>query len=149
MQSKEYGLIAVDELAKHLTLDTMTLDIEQPKELSVHVSTRQPSDEGFWHKVVGEIPLGPDMRIELARHSYQQISRLVGERAALDVYELLVRGDTESEDAYLALLDGAKKSKAKIAHVKFSKDGTLLEIKGKGAAGVIITLTTYISVLFE
>lgn len=148
MQSKEYGLAAIDELALHLSGAGMTLNPEEPKELTVSVDTRQPSGGGFWHKVVGEIILPPDMAGELARSHYKDVAKLVGERGALDVYELLVNGDLDSEDQYLATLDGAKKRGAKHVTVTFASEGALLEIKGSGKKGIHITFTAYFAAIW-
>lgn len=56
---------------------------------------------------------------------HQTILDLIGERAALDLEELLVKGDTVSGDTYLALLNGWLKlatSNVVTANATFSKD---------------------------
>lgn len=55
-----------------------------------------------------------DNNIE-GENMFDTVMRLAAERAALDLEELIVKGDTSSSDAYLALIDGVMKQAS--AHV--------------------------------
>lgn len=64
---------------------------------------------------------------------YNTIMRMIAERAALDLEELIVNGDTDSTDPYLAVLDGIRKQATAhivdFANAPVSKDAFKAGIK--------------------
>ena len=146
MRSKQYGNVVATELAKRLPNPELTLDAEKPTPACFTATALIPHDPaGGWSKVEAEIILPPDLMTELARHKYQDIARMLAERCTLDVLELLLLGDTASEDTYLATLDGAVKLGAKAGHAEFS-DNSLLEIGGAKGGQLTIKATLHIRV---